>query len=85
MTKYLLISFLLVSYLLCSITACEDPPAYLEAQHMVIVDSLIRDEQELLKIELDSLCHLKFDEMVNHAVDSIMEIRLKEIKERLGK
>jgi len=49
-----------------------------------IIDSLYKMEVELLKLELDSICNLSFDERLSYTVDSIMTVRLIERKNRLG-
>jgi len=52
---------------------------------MNVIDTLYRNETEILKVELDSLCKIEYDLVYKRSVDSIKAVRLKEIKSILGK
>jgi len=69
---------------LFSCSGCEPQAPRLRSPERKIVDSLYKQRVETLKVELDSICDLSFKERVEYAVDSIMQIRIKERKERLG-
>ena len=49
------------------------------------IDTTYRNEVRVLATELDSICDMRFDSLVSVAKDSILKIRLKERKEKLGK
>lgn len=66
------------------LTNCtEPPPPTLMSADRKIVDSLYRDSINTLKIEIDSLCELNFDNNVALTVDSIMQERLEEIRKQM--
>ena len=67
-----------------SCNGCEQQAPRLRSAERKIVDSLYVKRAELVKIELDSLCKLSFDERVDYAVDSILALRIEERKKRLG-
>ena len=47
------------------------------------IDSLIQRQRPLVKAEIDSLCHVQFDSLVNHYVDSLLPSRLQAIQEKI--
>ena len=69
---------------LLQFTACTEPPLpSLNSKDRNLIDSLYKDQVVTLKPVLDSICDSRFDERVARAVDSIMEIRVREIEEQL--
>ena len=71
--------------LLISFSSCEEPPYELGPSDYKMLDTLVRKEIVLMKGDLDSLCELRYDNLVANAKDSIMKIRKQEIKDKLGK
>ncbi len=68
---------------ICFTTSCQEAPLTLSFKQLKQVDSLVKKEIIPLRVELDSLCLLRFDEEVKKATDSIIEERLEEINKRL--
>jgi hypothetical protein len=65
---------------------CTEPPTpTLNSKERRLVDSLYKDSIQVLRPFLDSLCDLNFDGDVAFAVDSMMEIRLAEIRKQLAR
>ena len=59
---------------------CEKPPEPLDRKTIRMIDTLAAKEIKLLRKELDSLCEAQFDVYVQTYVDSIMQVRMEEIK-----
>lgn len=78
------LSLLLFSVQFFSCSGCETQAPRLRSPERKIVDSLYKQKVEILQVELDSICNESFDARVDYAVDSIMQIRIKERKEKLG-
>ena len=65
---------------------CTEPPVpSLNSKDRRLVDSLYKDSVLVLKPLLDSICETTFDQRVNAAVDSMMDIRLQEIRKQLAR
>ena len=75
-------SLFIMQFFACSGCATQAPR--IRSADRKIIDSLYKMEVELLKLELDSICNLSFDERLSYTVDSIMTVRLIERKNRLG-
>ena len=71
---------LLLIIILCS-TGCSEEQPPLSQANKIKADSIFRDQELIVQAEVDSLCKLiyaaRFDAA---AVDSIAEVRLKEIE-----
>jgi hypothetical protein len=81
--KLLFFSFLL-SFLFA--VGCTEPPVpSLNSKDRRYIDSLYKDSIQVLRPIIDSLCELNFDDRVNAAVDSMMTIRLEEIRKQLAR
>jgi len=67
--------------------ACEiNPPELpLTKEEKKIIDSTYLAEKKILGKELDSLCDLRFNGIVVHAVDSIVKERRREIEMLLNR
>jgi len=72
----------IMQFFACS--GCEQQAPRIRSADRKIIDSLYKMEVETLKLELDSICNLSFDERLKYTVDSIMAVRLIERKKRLG-
>jgi hypothetical protein len=84
MRKYCFWILLITIGGLLQLTACTEPPLpSLNSKDRNLIDSLYRDEVAILKPMLDSICDSRFEERIAQAVDSIMEIRVREIEEQL--
>ncbi len=60
----------------------EPPPPTLVHRDRMLIDSLFRDFVQQRKPQLDSICKALWEERVSRARDSIVEVRLAEIRER---
>ncbi|MEL6864419.1 MAG: hypothetical protein AAFP19_08375 [Bacteroidota bacterium] len=60
--------------------ACEPNPNDIIAANRRHIDTLVKREIKLLDKELDSLCILETKNQLQALVDSIMEVRLREIR-----
>ncbi len=64
--------------------ACtEPPPRVLTLQERRLADSLLQEEIKMLKPQLDSLCDLRFDSLMQLALDSILEERKQAMEKQL--
>ena len=77
--------FVVSCLLLTAACTIETPVMPLTKEERQLIDSIYIEESKLLKVEMDSLCDLKFDRFVNHAVDSIIEDRLQEIERLINR
>jgi len=68
----------------CLIVACREEPERITPDMRRQIDTLYKNQVPVLKAEMDSLCDLRFDKMVNEMKDSIMIERLEERKKKLG-
>lgn len=68
-----------------STTSCHQDRGQFIASKRKLIDTLYKEKIKLVKIELDSICDKEFDANVNHAVDSILAIRLKDIEELINR
>jgi len=78
-------SFFLAFLLISMTTSCVEEPPLLDAKQQKRVDILVKNQILPLRLEIDSLCDLRFDEEVEKAKDSMVTIRIREINKRLGK
>ena len=68
-----------------TVPACLDPPLELTQEEKVWIDTLVVRQTKILRPYLDSICDEHMEVNVQHAVDSILEIRLEEIEELLNR
>ena len=66
-------------------TACIPETEHLSPSEEERVDTLYANRVEKWRPILDSLCLIREDSMVSHAVDSLLEIRKKEMEEILNR
>ena len=66
-------------------SSCEPPPPSLNASHRKHIDTLVKEQNALIRAEVDSICEAQFDTEVARMRDSIFELRYQEFKEKLGK
>ena len=84
MIRYLVFILFIGAYLL-GLCACQPDERRIVAENRSLIDSLANQQIKLLRTELDSICDLEFDARVEIAMDSIMEVRIEEIKKMLGR
>ncbi len=61
--------------------SCERPeeaPIRLTTSERIRIDTLVNLEIDTLRPVMDSICEVRFDEMVSRALDSIIEVRKRE-------
>ena len=76
--------FLLLLLLTSALTyACGGSETPLDAKTREAIDSLSTAEIRLLRVELDSQCQMARVTQMPHLVDSIKQVRLREIQEQL--
>ena len=77
--KYIGALFILILFF-----SCGEDEIKMTPKIKMHIDTTYRNEVRVLVTELDSICDLRFDSLVNVAKDSILKIRLAERKEKLG-
>ena len=84
-TKY--VTIICLSLFLVLPAACTfDPPELpLTKEERKEIDSIYIAESKIQKKEMDSLCDLRFNLFVDHAVDSIIEDRMQEIERLINR
>ncbi len=60
--------------------ACVEESKNLNREERIRVDTLVSRATQKLRVELDSICDLKYDKELRLAVDSILQVRLREIE-----
>jgi len=75
MKKFLFLVALGVAITAMTISCKSKPKLLTEAQVAAKVDSLYQVQAESLGLDLDDACDAKFDDLVQTAVDSIIEAR----------
>jgi len=83
--KYFIIlcfSLFLILPIACTV---EPPELPLTKEEKKVIDSIYVVEKKILKKELDSLCDMRFNGFVDHAVDSIIKDRKIEIERLLNR
>ncbi len=75
---------IVMSFYVVSCASCDTAAPRLRSAERKIIDSLYKERIDVLQVELDSICELSMKARVDYAVDSIMVLRIKERKERLG-
>ncbi len=83
--KYFIILLFSVFLLLTVACEIEVPELPLTKEEKKAIDSIYIAEKKIIKIDLDSLCDLRFNGFVDHAVDSIMKERKIEIEKLLNR
>lgn len=63
--------------------ACRNPDKPLDAYTRRIIDSLASEETKLVRAEMDTLCIRNRSTVLPHLVDSIRQVRLREIEAQL--
>ena len=81
------IGIILGSVLLLNISACEEEkaPTKISYKDRQYADSLYKDTVLVIKVELDSICELGFEDMVTRFRDSIMKERVTEMEAQKAK
>jgi hypothetical protein len=69
--------------LLLLLASCGSPETPLDADTRQMIDSITSAQISLARMELDSLCQQRRAAELPHLVDSIKEVRLREIQEQL--
>ena len=78
--------FLFLTFLFISMTtSCIEEPLYLNSTQLRLVDTVVKHQILPLRLEIDSLCDVRFDEEVEKAKDSIVTYRVQEINKKLGR
>ena len=69
------------------VLSCSVPPTEvkLSQKDYKVVDSLVKVNKKLVKIEIDSLCKIMETDYYNKAFDSIKSVRLEYISEIMNK
>jgi len=79
--KSLLIPFVIVFLAISTSTpSCIEEPKISKREFKNMVDTLYNREIVAFNKDLDSICDLQMDAMIQHNVDSIMKLRLEQIK-----
>ncbi len=82
MIKVKIIPFILLCFL-CTIFSCEKEYPKLTRAHNSLLDSLTKEGKTGLRLEMDSLCDLRFAKELNQLTDSIVEDRMNEIRRKI--
>lgn len=64
-----------------SVNGCIEEEMEMTTANKVLSDSLVRVQTKLIIKEIDSLCQLTYQDRFELAVDSISEVRLREIEQ----
>jgi hypothetical protein len=64
--------------------SCTEEEPTMTKETKELADSLFGMRKELLVKEIDSLCNVTYQERFNKAVDSVSEVRIREIDRLLG-
>lgn len=64
-----------------SIMGCVEVVPELSDEYRDQADSIYYAQEKFIKMEIDSLCNLKYQEVFDIAVDSVSAVRIKEIEE----
>jgi hypothetical protein len=75
----------LIFMILSMASSCVEEPLFLNSTQLKLVDTLVKHQVIPLRVEIDSLCDLRFDKEVEKAKDSIMLVRIRAINKRLGR
>lgn len=68
-------TFLILMLIFVGLGSCGKRSVQLDRTTRRTIDTLSTKEINILRPELDSLCNIMFDSMVNDAIDSILEVR----------
>ncbi len=79
--KYLTIILLCVFTI--SFFSCEIDPNMKKKERMKYIEKVVKDQTKFLETELDSLCDLNKKENFNILVDSIIDVRLADIRRKM--
>lgn len=72
----------MLAILILCIASCTDPNAgQLTDAQLAMVDSLYNRDIDSIRIYYDSICTYQHDSIFDVAVDSILEVRLREIEQ----
>lgn len=86
--KILHLSIKILSFLgllsLLFMSSCVEESKFLTPKERKYADSIILVKTKVLRVELDSVCDADFEKNVSAIVDSLLEVRIKEMKEILG-
>ena len=76
-------SFLITILFTSLVSTCDQEPLTLDSKQLKMVDTLAKQQILPLRITLDSLCDLHFNDEVEKAKDSIVIVRFGEINKIL--
>lgn len=79
--KGLFCFFILASF---GLQSCSEETPRLRPSDLVMIDTLFKNQSKLIKVEYDSICTANYQQNLDRAVDSILQIRLSERKKKLG-
>ena len=79
------LSILFVFVLVLTAPSCIEKEVYLNSTQLKWVDTLVKRQVIPMRLEIDSLCDLQFDQEVKKATDSIVIVRIRHINKQLGK
>ncbi len=82
--KFLIILGLLLAGSVLGGSGCQEDPSFLLASQRTRIDTTVAKQVALLGPVMDSLCDQRFDAMVEGARDSIMKVKLEEIRKIIG-
>ncbi len=72
-------------FFVISMNSCDEEVTTLSRTNKIKADSIVRDQEKILKIEIDSLCKIQYQLTFDQAIDSISAVRLKEIEKYIPK
>jgi hypothetical protein len=69
--------------LLLLLTSCSSPDTPLDADTRQAIDSIVQSQTSTARMEMDSLCQQRRAAELPRLIDSIKQVRLREIQEQL--
>ena len=82
MTKDKIVILILVGFT-SILASCEKEEPRLSRYHNKLLDSLTQERKIGLREELDSLCDIQFAEEITQITDSIVEVRMANIRRKI--
>lgn len=64
--------------------SCTEEVLEMTKETKILADSLFKIQEVVLVKEIDSLCNMRYEDLFANAVDSISEVRIREIDKILG-
>ncbi len=80
-TIKLLIALLLLSSMLM-MSSCKDDITF-ASEHKTTIDTMFLNRKKPMRDEIDSLCFISNEQLLQSMMDSIMDVRILDIKSRL--